>query len=290
MSVMTDIVEALLFASGSAISEKDLVDKVQGLTKNSLVAVKKDLAKKYPKDGSGVVFLEFNGKLQFSTNPKYGDAIAEILTPLKEKELTTNLLEVLSTIAYKQPITKLELEEMRGVLTRFLKNYGVNAMANLYENLCEGRKAVVTPIEVPDALYVEKWLEEHRGEQNPYPEQGKYETEQGEYVRSKSEKILADTFYKMKVPYRYEARLSLGPNCNAYPDFTCLNVRKRRTIYWEHLGLLNVDAYASKNYEKLALYEKNGILLGDTLMISFETEECPLNTAVLRKKIEAVLK
>ncbi len=54
--------------------------------------------------------------------------------------------------------------------------------------------------------------------------------------------------------------------------------------------MLNIDAYASKNYEKLALYEKNGILLGDTLMISFETEECPLNTAVLRKKIEAVLK
>ena len=114
MSVMTDIVEALLFASGNPISEKDLVDKVQGLTRNTLVAVKKDLAKKYPKDGSGVVFLEFNGKLQFSTNPKYGDAIAEILTPLKEKELTKTLLEVLSTIAYKQPITKLELEDMRG--------------------------------------------------------------------------------------------------------------------------------------------------------------------------------
>lgn len=183
-----------------------------------------------------------------------------------------------------------KLEEMRGALTRFLKNYDVNAMADLYENLCEGRKAIVTPLEITDAAYVEKWLEEHRGEQNPYPEQGKYETEQGEYVRSKSEKILADTFYKMKVPYRYEARLSLGPNYNAYPDFTCLNVRKRKTIYWEHLGLLNVDAYASKNHEKLALYEKNGILLGDTLMISFETEECPLNTAVLRKKIEAVLK
>ena len=114
MSVMTDIVEALLFASGNAIAEKDLVDKVQGLTRNNLVAVKKDLAKKYPKDSSGVVFLEFNGKLQFSTNPKYGDAIAEILTPLKEKELTKTLLEVLSTIAYKQPITKLELEDMRG--------------------------------------------------------------------------------------------------------------------------------------------------------------------------------
>ena len=140
MSVMTDIVEALLFASGNPISEKDLVDKVQGLTRNTLVAVKKDLAKKYPKDGSGVVFLEFNGKLQFSTNPKYGDAIAEILTPLKEKELTKTLLEVLSTIAYKQPITKLELEDMRGGTS---SDYAI--MALLKAGLIEvvGRKDAV---------------------------------------------------------------------------------------------------------------------------------------------------
>ncbi len=140
MSVMTDIVEALLFASGNPISEKDLVDKVQGLTRNTLVAVKKDLAKKYPKDGSGVVFLEFNGKLQFSTNPKYGEAIAEILTPLKEKELTKTLLEVLSTIAYKQPITKLELEDMRGGTS---SDYAI--MALLKAGLIEvvGRKDAV---------------------------------------------------------------------------------------------------------------------------------------------------
>ena len=58
----------------------------------------------------------------------------------------------------------------------------------------------------------------------------------------------------------------------------------------EALGLLNMDAYASKNHEKLALYEQNGILLGDTLMISLETADCPLNTAAVRKRIEAILK
>lgn len=112
--VMTEIVEALLFASGNPISEKELVEKVNGLTKNGLVAVKKDLEEKYDKNNSGIVFLQFNEKLQLSTNPKYGDALADILTPLKEKELTKTLLEVLSTIAYKQPITKAELEDMRG--------------------------------------------------------------------------------------------------------------------------------------------------------------------------------
>ena len=110
-SVMTEIVEALLFASGNAIPEKELIEKVNGLTRNALVAIKKDLAAKYSKENSGIVFLEFNEKLQLSTNPKYGDALADILTPLKEKELTKTLLEVLATIAYKQPITKAELED-----------------------------------------------------------------------------------------------------------------------------------------------------------------------------------
>lgn len=183
-----------------------------------------------------------------------------------------------------------KLEKMNRAMRQFLKNYNAKEMEELYENLCEGRKAVVKPIEITDAMFIEKWLEEHLGEQNPFPEQGKYETEQGEYVRSKSEKILADTFYKMQVPYRYEAQLNLGLGRNVYPDFTCLNVRKRKTIYWEHLGLLNMDAYASKNHEKLALYEQNGILLGDTLMISLETADCPLNTAAVRKRIEAILK
>ena len=44
-----------------------------------------------------------------------GDFVCDMLTPLREKSLTKSLLEVLATIAYKQPITKLEIDELRGV-------------------------------------------------------------------------------------------------------------------------------------------------------------------------------
>ncbi|MBR6150690.1 MAG: hypothetical protein IKQ25_05365 [Lachnospiraceae bacterium] len=215
---------------------------------------------------------------------KEGEAKAKYI-PAKEKEFVAKLIKREYAI---RSLSK--LEEMKKCLQSFLDKYHPQALQHQYANLCEGRKVFLSPFELTDGMYVQQWLEEHPGEKNPYPEQGKYETIQGEYVRSKSEKILADTFYKMQVPYRYEAQLNLGLGRNVYPDFTCLNVRKRKTIYWEHLGLLDMDAYANKNHEKLALYEQNGILLGDTLMISFETAECPLNTTVLRKKIEAILK
>jgi len=223
------------------------------------------------------------GKAQYFFR-KEGDTKSEYLHE-KDKELAYKLVQR----EYDRDALR-KLDKMKRDINRFLRNYNSKEIEEFYANLCEGRKAVVKPLELTDAMYVEKWLEEHLGEKNPYPETGKYETMQGEYVRSKSEKIIADTLYKMKVPYHYEAQLSLGINHLVYPDFTCLNVRKRKTIYWEHLGLLNMDAYVSKNHEKLALYEQNGILLGDTLMVSFETADCPLNIAVLRKKIEAILK
>ena len=113
MENIENVVEAIIFASGSPIAKADIVDKVPDLTHQKLNSVIKSLQKRYGGD-SGVVLLEFNGKLQFSSNPAYGDIVADILTPLKEKELTRTLLEVLSTVAYKQPITRLEIDDMRG--------------------------------------------------------------------------------------------------------------------------------------------------------------------------------
>lgn len=112
MENIKNVIEALVFSSGSPISKKDLVEKIPELTYSQLNSVIKDLQKKYSGD-CGLLLLEFNGKLQFSSNPRYGETVAEILTPLREKELTKTLLEVLATIAYKQPITRLEIDDMR---------------------------------------------------------------------------------------------------------------------------------------------------------------------------------
>ena len=113
MENIKNTVEAIIFASGSPILKSDIVEKIPELTAQKLNNIIKELQKTYSGD-SGILLAEFNGKVQFMSNPKYGDVVADILTPLREKELTKTLLEVLATIAYKQPITRLEIDDMRG--------------------------------------------------------------------------------------------------------------------------------------------------------------------------------
>ena len=113
MENIKNVVEALVFASGTAIAKKDIVEKIPELTTSKLNSVVADLQKRYNGE-SGILLLDFNGKLQFSSNPRYGEVLAEILTPLRERQLSKTLLEVLATIAYQQPVTRAELEEMRG--------------------------------------------------------------------------------------------------------------------------------------------------------------------------------
>ena len=118
MENIKSVVEAIIFAAGDGIAKSYIIEKIPELTSSKLNGILADLKKKYSGD-CGIMLLEFNGNVQFSSNTIYGDQVAEILTPLKEKELTKALLEVLATIAYKQPITKLELDEIRGVSNEY---------------------------------------------------------------------------------------------------------------------------------------------------------------------------
>lgn len=112
MENIDNVVEAIIFASGTPIAKSDICEKVPELTSQKLTAIIKTLKNRYG-DTSGIVLAEFNGKVQFMSNPAYGETVADVLTPLKEKELTKTLLEVLATVAYKQPITRMELDDMR---------------------------------------------------------------------------------------------------------------------------------------------------------------------------------
>lgn len=138
MENIKSIIEAIVFASGEPIEKAEIVDKMPELTMEGLNDIVSELKQKYGGD-SGIRLIEFNGKLQFTTNPDVGDFVCDMLTPLREKSLTKSLLEVLATIAYKQPITKLEIDELRGVGSEY-------AIAGLTKaNLVEvvGRKDTV---------------------------------------------------------------------------------------------------------------------------------------------------
>lgn len=112
MKKLTNIIESVLFVSGDAVSAKDIAEK-SGVSEKDVLNAAKELQKKYEGD-SGVQLLIFNKKLQFCSNPEYADAVSGVLNPIKERELSRSMLEVAAIIAYKQPVTRLDLEELRG--------------------------------------------------------------------------------------------------------------------------------------------------------------------------------
>lgn len=110
---LANIIESVVFVSGTAIAAKDIAEKLEVSEKQVLDAAKK-LQEKYD-EKSGINLLIFNKKLQFSSNSKYAEDVASVLNPIREKALSKTLLESAAIIAYKQPVTRLDLEEIRGV-------------------------------------------------------------------------------------------------------------------------------------------------------------------------------
>ena len=113
MENLENIIESVLFVSGDPVPIADLCLKFNVKEKEIKKAVEK-LQEKYS-GASGIKILCFNNKLQLSSNKDYVDYIAAVLNPIRQRNLTRATLETAAIIAYKQPITRTEIEETRGV-------------------------------------------------------------------------------------------------------------------------------------------------------------------------------
>ena len=109
---LTNIIESILFVSGTQVAIADIAEKLE-LSEKEISEAVKLLKEKYSGE-SGIQLLLFNKKLQFASNPAYADDVSAVLNPIKEKELSKSMLEVAAIIAYKQPVTRIDLEEIRG--------------------------------------------------------------------------------------------------------------------------------------------------------------------------------
>ena len=109
---LTNIIESILFVSGTQVAISDITEKLE-VTEKDIEKAVKVLKEKYSGD-CGLHLLSFNKKLQFCSNPDYADAVSSVLNPIKERELSKSMLEVAAIIAYKQPVTRIDLEELRG--------------------------------------------------------------------------------------------------------------------------------------------------------------------------------
>lgn len=137
MENLDKILESILFMAGEPVAIVDIVGKLD-VTEKELKAAATTLKKRYSGE-SGIVLNQFNNKLQLSTNSLYAEAVASVLNPIRERNLSKATLETAAIIAYKQPITRLEIEEIRGVGC----DYAISIL--LEHNLIEvvGRKDAV---------------------------------------------------------------------------------------------------------------------------------------------------
>lgn len=167
---------------------------------------------------------------------------------------------------------------------QLLKQYR-QTVNGAYSKLSDARRSLVTPIVPTDEAFLAEWYEKHQGSANSYPNGYVMYSERGEAVRSKSEKILADLFFRRGIPYVYEPRIILNGGKSVCPDFLLLNMRQRKTCVYEHFGMMDNPEYARNVVEKLSLYSENGYWYGDSLLFSIETSINPLDTRKVEKMI-----
>lgn len=231
------------------------------------------------------------GKLRISNNrgiPRYyritdpKDTLGDYIS--KENQALANRL------AEKNYLNKLKKEAEAELhdINNYLKKHNASNLEDIYRNMNEYRKNLITPLVLPDKMYVQQWKNESYAI-NPYFDINKiYPTKNDELVQSKSEAILADMYYDLGIPYRYDAELQLENGVKKYPDFTLLDVKNRRVIYHEHLGMLDDEGYRRKNLRKLDEYRRNGIYPGKNLIITHEADGSYLNVKEIRGMVKEI--
>lgn len=112
--MLSSKIESLLFVAARPMNVKRLVE-VCGAEKEEVNAALEAIAAKYNVEGSGIRLLHNGNEVQMSTSPDNSKLVQEFLKDETTGELTKPSLETLTIIAYRGPVTKAELEQIRGV-------------------------------------------------------------------------------------------------------------------------------------------------------------------------------
>ena len=104
----------LLFAAGDALEIEAIASELI-VDAELLESVLREEAARRDADGTSLVYRFFETRVQLATRPEYGNMIYNVLGRKSAEELTRAMLETLSIVAYRQPVTRPEIEEIRGV-------------------------------------------------------------------------------------------------------------------------------------------------------------------------------
>jgi len=120
--------EALLFVSGEPV-KLEALEKAFDMTPLQLQAAIDALAQQYDDAQRGLMLRRIEDSVQLVTKPQCAELIAQMNATTKKVSLSQSVLETLSVIAYQQPVTRAEIEQVRGVRCEYalstLEKYGL---------------------------------------------------------------------------------------------------------------------------------------------------------------------
>ena len=107
-------IESMLFVSGEPLPARELISNLE--VENKLVLeVINEMMEEYKKEDRGIRLIEINGGYQLVTKEENSDYIQKLLKKSRKHSLSQASIESLAIIAYKQPITRIDIDEIRGV-------------------------------------------------------------------------------------------------------------------------------------------------------------------------------
>jgi len=115
LSDIKKAIESIIFISYQPVSVDKLSLVFPDVERAQLRKCLKELVEEWEKFGRGFLLSEIAGGFQFRTDPKYSEDIATYNKKVKKFRLSRAALEVTAIIAYKQPVTRVEIESIRGV-------------------------------------------------------------------------------------------------------------------------------------------------------------------------------
>lgn len=125
MSELSKILEAILFVSGEPLQIAALANALE-VTELEVSAAADELASDYDYHRRGICLKRFGSHIQLSTRADYAPQIEKLLQPIQKQSLSQAALETLAVVAYKQPVTRLDIEAVRGVKC----DYSVQSLVN----------------------------------------------------------------------------------------------------------------------------------------------------------------
>ena len=135
MNELAHVIEAILFVAGEPVEVHELQRALE-ITEDETWQAIDALDSDYSYHRRGICLKRFGNHIQLSTRADYAPYVERLLQPIQKQSLSQSAMETLAVIAYRQPVTKLEIEAIRGVKC----DYSVQSLVN--KNLIEvvGRK------------------------------------------------------------------------------------------------------------------------------------------------------